>query len=106
MRNAKQLYFTAFTSKALASFIVILSLFTVSIPFERASSQNTMRAIFPNSDSNTISIIDVEAGKATTPPDGIRGNSLFSEFSIACGQLAAEPILNFDAQEGIKRTQI
>lgn len=106
MRNAKQLYFTAFTSKALASLIVILSLFTVSIPFERASSQTAMRAVIPNPDSNTISIIDIEAGKTITPPDGIGGNSLFSGFSIACGQLAAEPMLNLDAQEGIKRTQI
>lgn len=96
MKNARKLNLTAFTA-TLTLFFVILSLSTVSAPIEQTASQTTLRAIFPNSESSTVSIIDIEAGKAITPPDGIRGNSLFAGFSIACGQLAAESMLNLDA---------
>jgi hypothetical protein len=97
MKNTRKLYLTAFTSKSLALFIIILSLSTASAPVEQAASQTTMRAILPNSDSSTISIIDIDAEKARVTPDGIRGGSLFSGFSIACGHLAAESMPNLDS---------
>jgi len=97
MKNARNLYLTAFTSSALALFIVILSLSTVSASVEQTASQTTMRAIIPNPDSSTISIIDIDAEKARVTPDGIRGGSLFSGFSIACGHLAAESMPNLDS---------
>jgi hypothetical protein len=102
MKDSRKFYLTAFTSKALALFIVILSFSTVSAPVEQSASQTTMRAIIPNPDSSTISIIDIEAEKAITSPYGTRGSSLFSGFLIACGQLATKSILNLDAQGDIK----